>query len=342
VTTICMAVPDGTRQNGTARLDKGAMDIRHTPSAPGVGYSTRKQPTRTATRLVANLLRTPCRIVSRRLARLARSRTVILCYHSIGDAEDAVSANDFLEQMRYLKDCARVVSLDQILSGRLFDDSLTLNCAITFDDGYAGVFEIAHPILCEFGLPSLVYVTTDAVGDESPKRSDDYSGLFPGDRTLTWRQVMEMNRLGVTIGSHLCLHKDMTTLAQDEGLLELRRSKEIIEQRLRVPCRHFAYPFGYFNNRNVQWVRKCGYQSATTVVFKPVRRGFDPLRIPRMCVGPAYDMKDFTAILRGDYDYLPVVQRMRHMLRLPYSPRRTTASVGFAEKTDFFSNLGDE
>ncbi len=292
------------------------MDIRYEASGSSVGYSPQTQSAPTATRLAANMLRTPCRIVCRRLARLASSRIVVLCYHSIGNAKDAVRANDFLDQMHYLKERARVVSLDQILSGRLFDDSVALNCAITFDDGYVGVFEIAHPILCELGLPSLVYLTTDAVGDESPKRSDDYDGLFPGDRTLTWRQVIEMNRRGVTIGSHLCQHKDMTTLVDDEGLFELSRSKEIIEQRLGVPCRHFAYPFGYFNNRNIRWVRECGYQSATTVVFRPVGRCFDPLRMPRMCVGPTYNMDDFIAILRGDYDYLPVVQKMRRIFGL--------------------------
>lgn len=271
------------------------------------------------TRRAANILRRPARLVCKTAARLRPKRTIVLLYHSIGEAKDAVKPERFQEQMSYLKHEARVISLDRILRGDHLTHDAPLTCAITFDDGYSSVYEIAYPTLRHYGFPAVAYITTDAVGHLAPKRSDDYPGLFPGETTLTWPQIRELSQHDIAIGSHLCQHKNMTRLDADEGLSELRRSKAIITQKLDSACRHFAYPFGLFNRHNVEWVRQSGYESATTVVHATVPQEYNPLTIPRMCVAPIHTLNDFAAILRGEFDYLPIVQSVRRILRLPYS-----------------------
>jgi peptidoglycan/xylan/chitin deacetylase (PgdA/CDA1 family) len=278
----------------------------------------KRKPNRLSARQIADLLRVPLRAVSRQVALRSPSRTIVLLYHSIGDAKDAVTAADFAEQMAYLREKAVIVSLDQIVQREHFRIERPLKCAITFDDGYQGVFEFAYPILKKYRFPALLYITTDAMGDSEAKASDQYPGLFSGDLTLTWRQIREMSANHVTIGSHLCQHKDLTLLSESEGLSELCRSRSFISRKLRIDCRHFAHPFGRFNRQTVQWVRTAGYQTCTTVVHSPVGRHFDPLRIPRMCVAPIHTMNDFKAMLRGDYDYLPLVHLARRLLNLSY------------------------
>lgn len=271
------------------------------------------------TRRAANILRRPARLVCKTVARVRPKRTIVLLYHSIGEAKDAVRPERFEEQMYYLKHEARVISLDRILRGDHLQHDAPLTCAITFDDGYSSVYNIAYPTLRHYGFPAVAYITTDAVGDVAPKRSDDYPGLFPGETTLTWRQIRELSQHDIAIGFYLCQHKNMTSLDADEGLAELKRSKAVIAQKLDSACRHFAYPFGLFNRYNVEWVRQSGYESATTVVHATVPQKHDRLTIPRMCVAPIHTLNDFAAILHGEFDYLPIIQRARQILRLPYS-----------------------
>ena len=40
--------------------------------------------------------------------------------------------------------------------------------AITFDDGYRSVLELALPILEELGVPATLFVPTDYIGSERP------------------------------------------------------------------------------------------------------------------------------------------------------------------------------
>jgi Polysaccharide deacetylase len=109
----------------------------------------------------------------------------------------------------------------------------------------------------------------------------------------------------------------MRQLSQETGMEELARSKDIISQKLAAPCKHFAYPFGFFNARNVGWVRELGYETAVTVRHSLVPDNLDPLRIPRMGLGPENSWADFEGMLRGDLDYLLILRKVWQMLGLP-------------------------
>jgi peptidoglycan/xylan/chitin deacetylase (PgdA/CDA1 family) len=209
-----------------------------------------------------------------------------------------------------------VVALDEIVSGRYHDTAVPLTCAITFDDGYAGVYEYAYPILRQNGFEAVLYVTTSALDQGGAQHPHEIPGFYPGEPTLTWAQVREMSKGGITIGSHLCHHLDMRKLNPETGMEQLGRSRDIISQKLGAPCKHFAYPFGLFNARNVHWVGKLGYESAVTVRHSLVPDNLDPLRIPRMGVAPE-NSADFEGMLRGDLDYLLIVRKMRQTLGLP-------------------------
>jgi peptidoglycan/xylan/chitin deacetylase (PgdA/CDA1 family) len=47
----------------------------------------------------------------------------------------------------------------------------------------------------------------------------------------------------VTVGSHTHSHISLSSAPERETEDEIRRSKELMEDRLGAPCRHFAYPF---------------------------------------------------------------------------------------------------
>ncbi len=94
-------------------------------------------------------------------------RVAIIMYHKIStlteglDAEWNVSPTQFREQMTMLAgDEFNVISLEQFADCLASDRSPPRNAVvITFDDGYANVYQHAFPVLREFGLPATIFQT---------------------------------------------------------------------------------------------------------------------------------------------------------------------------------------
>jgi len=101
---------------------------------------------------------------------LYRNKLTILMYHGVLRQPLPVSDYCFItearfrEQMEYLAKYCRVAplpeALHQLRSGHI--DRPTV--AITFDDGYQNVFDVAFPILREFHFPATVFINTGFVG----------------------------------------------------------------------------------------------------------------------------------------------------------------------------------
>jgi len=255
-------------------------------------------------------------MASRMAARRRTRRVIVLMYHAIGHSAYAVHPDVFEAQMDYLHTHAKVVGLDEIVSESTCSTPSRLTCAITFDDGYAGVHEYAYPILQRYRFPAVVYVTTSALDRSDGNKSEPIPGFFPSEPTLSWAATREMSDGGITIGSHLCHHLNMAKLSLEVAAQELNRSKEIISQRLSAPCSHFAYPSGLYSEKTVDCVRTAGYRSAVTVRHSVVPDEIDLFRIPRMGLGPMNSWADFEGMLSGDLDYLLITRAIWRTLRL--------------------------
>src|SRR5690606_30046275 len=98
---------------------------------------------------------------------LYKNKLTILMYHGV--LRQALPVPDycfiteaqFRHQMKYLAKNFRVVTLSEALH-QLQSGSINYpTAAITFDDGYQNVFDVAFPILREFLLPATVFINTD-------------------------------------------------------------------------------------------------------------------------------------------------------------------------------------
>jgi peptidoglycan/xylan/chitin deacetylase (PgdA/CDA1 family) len=97
----------------------------------------------------------------------------ILTYHSIDESGSAISISEsvFRGHVSWLaRGGVRVVSLDALM--RLPADANAV--ALTFDDGFVNFGDIAAPLLADHGLPSTLFVVSDAVGKTNrwPGRAD--------------------------------------------------------------------------------------------------------------------------------------------------------------------------
>ena len=153
---------------------------------------------------------------------------VVLLYHRVGPvpSEIELPAETFERQIRELAARERVLTLDEAVA-----DDHDGGVVVTFDDGTPDFHRTVLPLLVEHGVPAHLYLATGHVAN----------GVGEG---LTWPQLSEAISTGlVTVGSHTHSHADLSRASEWAAEDEMRKSKELIEDRLGVACEHFAYPW---------------------------------------------------------------------------------------------------
>lgn len=182
---------------------------------------------------------------------------VVLAYHRIGGAtslELDLEPEAFAEQMLWLAEHRNVIDLDRAVSS-LGETNGPATIAVTFDDGTADFIDHALPALSAAGVHATYYVATDFIESQ---RS------FPERGTpLSWAGLAEAVSTGlVAVGSHTHRHAVMDKVDLTVATDEIVRSKELIEDRLGVPARHFAYPKGVAAHGSVARVIASHFRSA--------------------------------------------------------------------------------
>lgn len=83
----------------------------------------------------------------------------------------------------------------------------------------------------------------------------------PKDRMLNWDQVREMQKRGLSFGSHTIHHPFMKRLPLEDARKELFESKRVMEERLGGTVRHFCFPHGSYGQEVGRLAQEAGYES---------------------------------------------------------------------------------
>jgi len=107
-----------------------------------------------------------------------RADWAILMYHRVTNPEDSgnefiqpgmkVDRNIFDEQMSFLKNSYSIISLNSLIN-TLRNDQIPhkKTIVITFDDGWRDNYLYAYPVLCKYGIPATIFLTTDFIGTDN-------------------------------------------------------------------------------------------------------------------------------------------------------------------------------
>jgi peptidoglycan/xylan/chitin deacetylase (PgdA/CDA1 family) len=222
---------------------------------------------------------------------------VVLLYHRVGagDREIDLDADAFDRQMRALAATGRA---------RTLDDALTADRAggvvVTVDDGLADFHRHVVPTLVRHGIPALLYLATGFVANGGRTDAD----------ALTWGDLREDVGSGlVTIGAHTHNHTDLSSAPEDVAREEMLRSKELVEDRLGVACRHFAYPWAVASPTSERVAREL-FDSAALRWSTNRRARLDPYRLGRTPVLRSDGSFFFRAKLAGRLDKEALVYRV--------------------------------
>ena len=191
--------------------------------------------------------------------------TLVLCYHALSRSWRAplsVRPERFREQLHVLA--------ERGYRGITFTEAVTTpvtgrRVAVTFDDGYRSVLELARPILDELGWPATVFVPTDFIDRGGPMQwpgIEEWVGTQhePELQPLSWDELRDLRSAGWEIGSHACSHPHLTTLDDAALRRELEQSKAACEREL-GECTAIAYPYGDTDARVMQAAGAAGYRA---------------------------------------------------------------------------------
>ena len=121
---------------------------------------------------------------------------------------------------------------------------------ITFDDGWVNQHEYALPLLLKYGFTATFFVVAEFV---------DRPGF------LSTAQLKEMSDKGMGIGSHSCTHPRLDAISPRAAWHEISASKQILETKLALNIDTFAYPYGAYNQRVINWIQAAGYSAARAI-----------------------------------------------------------------------------
>lgn len=252
------------------------------------------------------------------LARLQRPGAArgatLLIYHRVGGGtrnELDVTPDAFARHLDLL-DGHDVVSLDAALD-RLDAGDASPTVVLTFDDGFADVYQNAWPELRRRRVPFTIYLATAYVG--APMRWEGATATGRPGVGLSWDQLRELLDSGLcTVGNHTHHHVRPEELTPGE----LDACTDAVEGNLGVTPRHFTYPWGV-PVPGLTDALGARFRSASTGELGRNQPGADYLRLRRVPVRRTDPDRFFAAKLTGDLAperaYGELVRRAKRLRR---------------------------
>lgn len=179
----------------------------------------------------------------------------VLMYHNLYRSESeladmpleekpyAISEETFREHLDFIKTSKIEISVS--LNNET--ESSKKQVMITFDDGHKSFFDIAFPILKEYKVPAIFFITPELMNS----RKDFCS----------WEQLKEMSENGMTIGSHGLTHQFLENMNESDATYELKESKRLIEENVSNKVDTVSFPGGRYSMKTIKIAESLGYES---------------------------------------------------------------------------------
>jgi peptidoglycan/xylan/chitin deacetylase (PgdA/CDA1 family) len=219
----------------------------------------------------------------------------ILSYHRFDNKGGKLSISPvrFETQMAYLKsNDYRVIPLSRLITFLQGIEPIPRRAVvITIDDGYRSAYDVAFPILRNYGFPATVFIYTD----------------FIGKGGLTWQQLKEMKNSGlIDIQAHSKTHSNLTIQFERESdedyrlrlSNEIKGPKEELEHGLDISVFGYAYPYGGVNTAVIKQLKQQGFKIGLTVEAGSNAFFTYPYALNRTMIYGHYDIQDFARVLK--------------------------------------------
>lgn len=209
---------------------------------------------------------------------------VIIMYHRFGEDQypaTSVTLKQFQAQIQSLVTRGYHVMpvpviLQSLKEGKSLPDKTV---GITIDDAYESVFTQAWPQLRAAHLPFTLMVSTDPIDKH-------YKDM------MTWDQIRQLAKQGVTIGVHSASHLHFTGADDAVILSDLQHAQDRLQKELGIRATLFAYPYGEYQPEQEELLKQVGVTAAFKQVSGVITQDSDFYALPRFPINQSYGDKD--------------------------------------------------
>jgi len=177
-------------------------------------------------------------------------------------------------------------------------DIVSPNVCLTFDDGFDSCWDVALPILEEKGMTAKFFVTVWHIGRKG---------------YLTDEQLRDMRRAGMEIGTHGMFHRSWQGLGPRGLQEEIFEAKDQLEQILGTVVTEAACPFGAYDRRCLDALRRAGMRRVFTSDRLPAN--LNRWLIPRYTIRASDAEDDWKRIINYQEPVLPWLRRAKIALK---------------------------
>ncbi len=206
----------------------------------------------------------------------------IFVYHRFNDTKHqstSISSEKLRSDFRYLKENGyRVIKLSELVA--LLKSKRPIppkTVALTIDDNYKSFYDNGLPIFKEFGYPFTLYAYVKA----TEKGYGDY---------MSWDEIAKTAAFG-EIGLHSYGHPHLPYLSDTEILEDTRKAAKIFRQRLGFSAASYAYPYGEFDERVKEVIKREKFDYICNQNAGAVASFSDPYSIERIAVTEDTDIR---------------------------------------------------
>jgi peptidoglycan/xylan/chitin deacetylase (PgdA/CDA1 family) len=163
----------------------------------------------------------------------------VLCFHDVPDRAW------FEGVVKMLVTDFHVITPEQF-HGKDFDEE-KINVLLTFDDGYHSWVDTCLPVMEEYGLKGIFFITSGLLDSAQEGTADTFMRerlLISPKRPLTWEGARSLREAGNEIGGHTRTHADLGKISLEDARIEMVADRERLTAKLGIKPLAFAYPFG--------------------------------------------------------------------------------------------------
>lgn len=150
-----------------------------------------------------------------------------------------ISKQSFIQHLAIIKKS----TLNVLTVSEFLDNKEKNSISVTFDDGWEGAFNIALPILKEFGYRCTYFITKDFIGREG---------------FIDEKGIMMASEAGMEIGVHGITHRMLSNCSNDEIIWEFSHCKQYLESLTGQKVVSASMPGGDWNEIIASCAKKVG------------------------------------------------------------------------------------
>lgn len=153
----------------------------------------------------------------------------------------------FEEYLKYLQKTSTLIDLETATSRILKKEipKKELLISLTFDDGFEECYTIIAPLLEKYNCRGAFFINSNYIESDCDYQLEFHNrATSKTKKPMSWTQVIDLHERGHLIGSHTLDHTNFAEISIEEINFQLKRNKEILEEKLNYNCEYFAWTYG--------------------------------------------------------------------------------------------------